>query len=204
MVCGFGAQLRCANTWAGRPFLEVTRVDLNEIAHKRRSCDAWISAFYDNFAWRWTPEPHYAYLRDGANELLLLGQITFEARNAMALAAFKAYQFHLQQLIVAEATYVYGFEYTVYEGASAIAKTGAEGHLFSIDAHQLLGCIHWHYGPEADWEVTKWVDFVEVHVGYLRGLEVERADCLPWRLQLTPNRQAKRWSAHPSPFVDEN
>lgn len=171
-------------------------MDLRDLAHKRLSTTTWLTAHGDEFAWRWTAEEHYAFLRDRANELLQLGHVTIAARNLMATEAFDKYHFYLRHRAEAEATFSLGFEYQVWEEDRLIAATAAEGQLFEVATSQLMGCISRHHGPEADWHITRWVDYVEIHLGYLRGLVVERPAGPPWRLALKQRSQPpKRWAA---------
>ena len=171
-------------------------MELNDIAHKRHSISTWLSAYADDFAWRWTAEAHYAFLRDRANELLQLGEVSLEARNLMASRAFQHYQFYLQHRAAAETSFCWHYEYQVWEGEKLIAITSGEGHLFEVGTHRLLGCIKAHHGPESELHITHWVDFVEHRIGWLRGLDVERPDGPPWNLVLKQQSPPpKNWAA---------
>jgi hypothetical protein len=170
---------------------------LRDLAHKRLPVDTWLTAYRDDHAWRWTADSHYAFLRDAANELLHRGDVSPEARTCMALEAFRSYQFHIRNRVEAETTYVWRYEYEVIEEGRVIATIGSEGHLFAIGSGVLLGCIGHHYGPEAEHKVTRWVDYAEELVGYLRGLVIERAAAPAWVLALKLQAQPpKRWATH--------
>ena len=171
-------------------------MELNELRHKRRSADIWLTAFEDECAWRWTSEVHYAFLRDRANELLQLGEVSVAARNLLASKAFERYQSSLQHRAEAETRFCWHFEYQVWESEKVIATTGSEGHLFEVGTYKLLGCIKHHHGPEAELVVTRWLDFVECRIGWLRGLDIERPSGPPWRLALKQQSPApKHWAA---------
>ncbi|MDG9928555.1 MULTISPECIES: hypothetical protein [unclassified Pseudomonas] len=176
-------------------------MDLRGLEHKRLSVSRWLVAFRDEHAWRWAAEEHYPYLRDRANELLQLGDISTDVRNQVVLQAFDRYQFYLRHREEAERTFCWHYEYEVLEGDQLVATTGGGGHLFATGSRQLLGCIG-HHGPEADLRVTRWVDFTETHVGFLRGLDIVRPAGPAWRLRLSRRSPPpKRWAGTPSEGV---
>jgi hypothetical protein len=170
-------------------------MDLSDLYHKRPSLDSWLAAWHDGHAWRGLADEHYAYLRDRANELLQLGEITLETRNRIALAAFNSYLAYVRLNAEATERYAWHYTYQVFEGDQLVATVGPEGHLYSRD-RTLLGCIS--ADPLHGLQLTRSVDYVTQVIGTVDGLLITRSDGPPWRLVLS-STPAKRWAAEPTP-----
>ncbi|MGK8439000.1 hypothetical protein ACRS3X_16995 [Ectopseudomonas hydrolytica] len=168
-------------------------MDLHDLAHKRLELSRWLAAYQDDTAWRNIEAEHYAYLRDRANELLQLGEVSPDTRNRIAEAAFEKYQAYLRLNTAAETQWAWHYEYLVHEAETLIGKIGGEGHLFAHPDRQLMGCIS--VTPGVVPRLIRYVDYDPVVVGIVDGLLIKRPDAEPWRMTLIRNPNAKRWAA---------
>ncbi|GEM_PF-3222544 len=168
-------------------------MDLSDLSFKRLSVGRWLAALHDNHVWRQLADEHYAYLRDRANELLQLGEITRETRNRLALAAYEQYQAYARLNAEAAERYHWHYTYQVFEGDRLVATVGPEGHL-QCPNMMLLGCIR--DDPFQGLQLTRSVDYSTEVIGKVEGLLIKRTDGAVWRLVLS-NAPAKRWGADP-------
>lgn len=175
-------------------------MNILELAHKRPAIGQWVAAWRDDHAWRWSAAAHYAFLRDQANELLHASVIAIDIRNHLALEAHAKFQHYSAAIIEASRTFRWHYDYDVTENGNLFATIDGSGYLKAVDSLDLLGCVDDHHGGEAEFSITKRVDFQPVLIGFLHELTVERPSGAPWRLVLRRRGPApKRWADHPIP-----
>ncbi|ERI53374.1 hypothetical protein N878_03885 [Pseudomonas sp. EGD-AK9] len=168
-------------------------MDLHDLSHKSLATSRWLTAYHDGHAWRNHEVEHYAYLRDRANDLLQLGEISTDTRNRLSFAAFETYEAYLRLNAAAETQWAWHYEYLVHEADTLIGRIGGEGHLFADPDRQLLGCIS--VTPGVVPRLIRYVDYAPVVIGIVDGLLITRPDAEPWRMTLIRNPNAKRWTA---------
>lgn len=157
----------------------------------------WTAAYQDRWAWMYSLDRHYAYLRDTANLLYAAGLICIDSRNKMVLDAFKQFMSHSEYNDLAEISYQHHYHYEVWEDGKQVAELVSTGHVQQLGTRVLLGAITRARPPEEGFQITRYVDFQEVLVGRVREMSVEREGFPAWQLRRAdpPGFKPKSWDA---------
>nr|WP_288454553.1 hypothetical protein [uncultured Pseudomonas sp.] len=157
----------------------------------------WTAAYQDRWAWMYSLDRHYAYLRDTANLLHATGLICIESRNKMVLDAFKQFMSHSEYNDLAEISYQHHYHYEVWEDGKHVAELVSTGHVRQLGTSVLLGAITLARPPDEGFIITRRVDYQEELVGRVRGMIVEREKAPNWHLIAARPKgfEPKSWGA---------
>lgn len=147
----------------------------------------WTAAYQDRWSWMYALDWHYAHLRDTANLLYAAGLICLDSRNRMATDAFKQFMTYAKLNELAHTTFQHHYHYQVWEDGKQVAELVSTGHIRQLATGALLGAITAARPPEEGFLITKYVEYREVLVGKVRGIQVERPGLPNWQLRAAPD-----------------